>query len=338
MFKNSIYFLLIIILFWSCSSSNFKRSYENLPELDEVEIVDIPLLGEISKRKSEISGLCWYKDFLLILPQYPQRFNGKIFYVRKSTILNFLNGKINAIRPNSFAVNISEVIKYFHLGSGFEAVAAKEDTLFFTIEDLNQGLTQSILLKGKIDTLSKKITLDSSTIAINKPEISLSNISDESLLIAKDILLPIYEANGKLINQKPYVQAFSLNIKPLRKISFPNIEYRITDVTEIDSNNKFWAINYLFPGDIEKLKVSNDSLFFKYGIGKTHKILNYVERIVQLQYSENKITLVNRKPIYLRLNPDDSRNWEGIAKIDNLGFILATDTYPKTILAFVKFP
>jgi hypothetical protein len=31
-----------------------------------------------------------------------------------------------------------------------------------------------------------------------------------------------------------------------------------------------------------------------------------------------------------------ARNWEAIARLDDVGFLLATDKYPETIFAFVS--
>ncbi len=44
----------------------------------------------------------------------------------------------------------------------------------------------------------------------------------------------------------------------------------------------------------------------------------------------------DRAPIQLTLVDEATvRNWEGIARLDGRGFLIATDTYPATILAFV---
>ena len=37
------------------------------------------------------------------------------------------------------------------------------------------------------------------------------------------------------------------------------------------------------------------------------------------------------------LDSDNSRNWESIARLDDKGFLIATDKYPKMILGFVPF-
>jgi len=51
------------------------------------------------------------------------------------------------------------------------------------------------------------------------------------------------------------------------------------------------------------------------------------------------ISLTDTAPLQLALESDgESRNWEGIVRLDDLGFIIISDKFPKTILAFVQYP
>ncbi len=60
---------------------------------------------------------------------------------------------------------------------------------------------------------------------------------------------------------------------------------------------------------------------------------------MEFYFSIDGITVSDQPPIQLVLRGDgQSRNWEGIVRLDDRGFIIATDTYPETILAFVSFP
>ncbi|GIS56929.1 MAG: hypothetical protein CM1200mP1_08670 [Candidatus Neomarinimicrobiota bacterium] len=45
----------------------------------------------------------------------------------------------------------------------------------------------------------------------------------------------------------------------------------------------------------------------------------------------------NSPPIQLELNKN-SRNWEGLVRMDKKGFLMIVDEHPRTILAFVKKP
>jgi hypothetical protein len=336
----SFLFIILVIHFYSCSSQKIYKKNKVPNIIEEVEIIPIPLLGEISNRSSEISGLCWYGDKLIFLPQYPNSFEsdiGKIFYVKKQRLSDFLSGKdTSAILPDYFAIDLSNLENLFSLGSGFEALTIYEETTYFTIESMNEGQTETILISGKIDSTNKTINLDKNSIVKDPSELFIHNISDESILFHKNKIIPIYEVYGKNLNKNPKVSVFDSNLNFKTKINFPNIEYRITDVTSVDRNGKFWAINYLYPGDRRKLNPAEDSIIINYGIGKSHIYSAPVERLIELEIQEEKIILVNNPPIYLKLKENESRNWEGLARFNNDGFLIITDTFPETIFGYIK--
>jgi hypothetical protein len=60
-----------------------------------------------------------------------------------------------------------------------------------------------------------------------------------------------------------------------------------------------------------------------------------VERLVEFQIDNGQIKMTNRSPIQLVLKEKESRNWEGIVRMDKRGFLIATDKYPRMILGFV---
>ena len=338
--QNKLILIPILIFFFGCSVTQIKNKTEQRI-LQEVEITEIPLAGEVSNRKSEISGLCWYKNNLILLPQFPNRFsnttNGKIYYIEKYRILNYLSGKdTSAILPNYFSINTNDFSKLFSKGSGFEAITPHNNSAYFSIESIKNRKTVSYLIKGTIDTVSKHITLQKETLVEVPDKLNINNMGNESILFWKNHILPIYEANGKNINPKPQIAVYDTNNILLKKIKFPNIEYRITDVTNVDKNNKFWAINYFYPGEAKKLKPASDILVKKFGIGKSNLLSKYIERLVQFKVNSNKIELTDTTPVYLKIPKTEGRNWEGIVRLDKKGFLIATDTYPETILAFVK--
>jgi len=148
-------------------------------------------------------------------------------------------------------------------------------------------------------------------------------------------VVTFYESNGQEVNNSPVVHLFDTNLLGVGTVPFPYIPYRITDVTELDENGRFWAINYNFPGD--RAIQEEDSLIAQYEEGPTHLTSDGVERLVEFQYSSDGITRIEQPPIQLQLLDEDLRNWEGIVRLDDLGFLLVTDKFPETILAFVPF-
>lgn len=323
-------------------SKNIRAQRLSKNIIEEYDIIRISLAGKLADRSSEISGLCWFNDHLILLPQYPERFGdniGKIFFIRKKIIENYLTGKSTTpILPEYYKINLSNLRKYFRNGSGFESITTDDTIAYFTLEHISNVKTETLLMFGKIDPVKFEIIIDEKSIQTEPSENQFYNLSSESIIAFNDQIIPIYEVHGGNIIKSPTVSVFDSELNFLRKIDFPQIEYRITDVTSVDDSGRFWAINYLYPGDFEKLNPSADIISDLYGIGSSHLEFDPIERIIQFQVSGNEIILSNHRPFYLKLEDNKGRNWEGIAKMDSLGFLIVTDKYPETILAFLKTP
>ena len=72
--------------------------------------------------------------------------------------------------------------------------------------------------------------------------------------------------------------------------------------------------------------------------GPTHRIFPQVERLlaIEIQADTRTIMLADRAPLYLRLAGPLPRNWEGLTRLDDRGFLLVTDEFPDTLLGFVE--
>jgi hypothetical protein len=222
---------------------------------------------------------------------------------------------------------------------GLEAIVFDGEQVFVTIETSNGAPMMGYLVSGRITPDLSRVDLDMNNLTEIVPPVALVNYSDEALLVVNDTVLTIYEANGRFVNPAPLAHPFSASLEPLGTLPFPTIEYRVTDATEVDGNGRFWVINYLFPGDIPKLNIAPDAIGERYGRGPTHAAGETVERLIELQIGSDGITLTDTPPIQLELLPnDEARNWEGIARLDDRGFLLATDKFPETILGFVATP
>ncbi len=296
-----------------------------------VKIIEIKLAGAAALRSNEFSGLAWFKDKLVLLPQYV--FNkrntayGKLYVIPRKKILEYLAGKIHIIKPDFLRVETNGFEKFGSRGSGCEAISFKGDTCFVNIEISDWKNTHAVLLKGIVR--GGRLAFFKKAIANVPTQSHLPNISDETNLLTDGKIITIHEANGVNVNPKPVVHVFSKALKFLRTIPFPSIEYRITDATELDGGNNFWAINYFFPGEFNLLKPP---------LRKRFNPKKSVERIIQFHYSGNKITETKMPPVNLAGEVwNKARNWEGLARLEDKGFLIITDTYPRTILAFVPY-
>lgn len=302
-------------------------------------VIEISLRAPLNNRRAELSGLAWYGDHLVLLPQWPEHVGNQLFYLNKADIVNFLTGKSKqplAARPIRLVNgNLAGQIEGFQ---GFEAIAFDGDQVFLTIEAKPGPEMLSHLIAGEIAPDLSELRLDNTHLADIKPQTDIDNLGEEAMLLAGDRVITIYEANSIFVNPEPVAHVFDHQLNPLGTMPFADYPYRITDATPLDAANRFWAINYFFPGDKE--------LASRLGIhGLSLKPLAQnqpIERLVEFEYTPTGITLVNTPPISLQLlDKNVARNWEGIARLETPelnGFLLATDTYPETIFAFVPKP
>ena len=68
--------------------------------------------------------------------------------------------------------------------------------------------------------------------------------------------------------------------------------------------------------------------------------LSCIERLLELRLTtDGRIVRTESPPLNLELLPDgECRNWEAVVRLDDRGFLLMTDKYPGTLLAFVPLP
>jgi hypothetical protein len=307
----------------------------------EYPVTVIPLSAPLADPQAQISGMAWYSDTLVLLPQYPDRFGdaqaGALFTLPKAEILDYLDGKSNTpLNPHPlpfFDPGIEQLVPGFE---GYEALAFDGNTVYLTIEARPASML-GYLVRGTLSPDLSAIRLDTSRLTPIQPQTNISNMGYESLLVFGGRLVTLYEANGAAINPNPIAPMFDKDLLPADQLPFPNIEYRITDATPPDLFGTFWAINYFYPGDTS-LKPASDPLVEQYGKGPTHTRFETVERLVEFQFSEDGIVFSETPPIQLVLIDDNhSRNWEAIARLEGRGFLLATDQYPESIFGFVSY-
>ncbi len=313
---------------------------------EEWPLTTIPLAGSaagpVAGPNAEYSGLAWYGDWLILLPQYPGRFaagsDGAVLALRRADLLAYLDGTTaGPLEPRVVpfaAPGLAAAVPGFE---GYEALAFHGDGAFLTIEASPASGMRGYLVSGRCAPDLSELVLDRGTLVGIPVPAQSSNKSFESLLLADGQVLAIYEANGADLATDPVAERFDLALVSAGSLSYPQVEYRITDVTALDGEGRFWAINYFFLGEPE-LKPAVEPLAERYGRGPPHAQAEYVERLLEFELAESAIRLVERPPLQLSLLPDEAGNWEGIVRLDGRGFLLVTDKFPETILAFVPSP
>lgn len=310
--------------------------------LEETAIVNIRLAAPLDQPQAEISGLSWCGDNLIILPQYPKRLSvdkrARFYTLSKQAILDYLHTPDDkALIAQPILVNENRLRKKVTIFDGYEAIECDGDSVWLAIEAVNLlGIYQSYLVQGSVDwsASNPSITIDPDRFWSLDSQSKMRNIGDEAIFTNQQQVFSVHEVNDSRIVDKPTVHVLDKETGYRSKRSFPKLPYRITDTTKLDDRNRFWAINYKYSGD-KFSRNAPDPLADQYGRGTSHKRYYNVERLVEFELKQDRIVLSDRPPIQLEMVDVEGRNWEGLVRLDKLGFLLATDKHPETILGFV---
>lgn len=300
-------------------------------------VTNIPLRGPLTSARAEISGLAWYGDTLILLPQYPGRFDQQLFALHKADIVDFLLGNYTEpLQPWPIPLNEQGVLDQIWGFDGYEALTFVGDAIYLTVETKQSQGASGYLVRGDVAPDLTEIRLDPTVITPIQTQAGLSNMSDETIVAVGEQLATIYEANGLVVNRNPLVHFFDqATLTQVGLLPLPNIEYRITDATELDTKGRFWVINYFYPGDraLRPLLRSHGAQ------GVIDVTAQPIERLLELQFTTEGVIRTATPPIDLQLLAGNiARNWEGVVRLQSEGldgFLLVTDFFPETIFAFV---
>ena len=301
----------------------------------EVLPIEIPLKGEAAERNLEMSGLAWYGDNLILMPQYVDKEAPGFYFLKKDQINNWLESdRVDALIPEKIDLIFPKFDDSIGGFQGFEAVCFSGNNAYIVMESKDDDIMHSFLVSGKMDFKQKRLTINSKKLETIKLPVNIKNMGYESILKYKYRLMILFEANGANVNADPNAELYTTSLKHKASISFPNVEYRITDVTDVDSRGRFWALNYYWPGEKKRLLPAEDTILDGFEEGLTHQQNDHVERLVEFKINSKEIVRTSTAPIQLVME-QKSRNWEGLARLDKKGFLMIVDEHPRTILAFV---
>ncbi|MDP6338833.1 MAG: hypothetical protein QF842_00705 [Candidatus Marinimicrobia bacterium] len=304
----------------------------------EVLPIEIPLNGEAAERSLEMSGLAWYGDYLILMPQYVNKEAPRFYALHKSQINKWLGGdRKDALTPEKIDLILPDYDASIGGYQGFEALCFSGNKVYLVMESKHDGVMHSYLVSGKMDFNNRNLTIDGNKLETIPLPVNIKNMGFESILKYKYRLMILFEANGANVYPNATAEFYTTSLKHKASVKFPNIEYRVTDVTGVDSRGRFWALNYFWPGEKKRLLPGEDGILDGYEKGVTHKQYEHVERLVEYKINSKEIVRTDSAPIQLVME-EKSRNWEGLARLGKKGFLMIVDEHPRTILAFVPFP
>lgn len=321
----------------------------------EVKVKEIVLAPPLNSPLAQISTLEWCQDHLVLLPQKPgfESLNPNddgtntlqvsdaphyLYAIKKTAIEKYLKTEnpkpLNAKR---IVLDDFELQRRLAGFDGYESLSCTANTLWFSVETihtLQEYRTTIFSAIADLNSEQAKVKINPTPFAVLDSQSNSPNHSYETSLIIGKQLINIHEINSPSIVKTSHAKSTNLSTGEVTELEFPNIPFRITDASAVDSDNKFWVSNYHYPG--ATLFFADDLMNYK-RTGKTHSSHQQVERLIELQLKGNKITQTQTKPIYLHLNTDKGRNWEGLVRLNQQGFLLITDQHPSTVLGFVPY-
>jgi len=305
------------------------------PAADQVHPVHlISLAGPAAEKQAELSGMTNADGLIWLLPQYPSRFKGgpggAVFAFNETEAESAIANKTE-LTPRSIPFDDEGLSRSVEGFDGFEGIAICGNDVYLTIEVRGAAEPAGYLVRGTIDAQDGRIVLSAESLTPLIGPVAIYNHSFESVFCTNNRVVTMFEANGRNIDPKPVALVFERDLTPVAEKEFPALEYRVTDATPPDDQGKFWVVNYFFTGDKSKLQPADD----QWGNAEGHGIALGVERLVELQWDEEKgISLADAEPIWLEKGPEE-RNWEGAARLGDGGILLATDSYPSTLIGYV---
>jgi len=330
--KRHICFLLIAVLL---VSANRVVAEVHRPCSAAIAPIILEMTGPLTDPQAEVSGMTWQGDTLVVLPENPTLPAGAdqlgFFLIDRAQILAAIDGVTNApITPRRVLCVTSDMSRVVPGFDGLEAVGVMGNRCFMTLEARDDTAMTSYLVCGDYDRGRGAIIMDLAGIVPIPLGPNIPNLTTETLVIADDRIIALAEANGHNVNPRPVARVYNAGLEYLGEMPLPNIEYRVTDATGVDRQNRFWVINYFYPPDAAKLRPPTVPT-------------GCVERLLELQITRDsvgheRIVRTESPPVVLIPLPDgECRNWEAVARLAGRGFLLMTDKYPGTLLAFVPY-
>lgn len=292
--------------------------------------IDIPICCGLDSPAYEYSGLAKWKGKILLIPQYPDKWENSIFAADSIDIDKAIAQKAkNGIPYTRIKFTNLDAIRQELKGTyqGFEGAVVLGNTIFFTLEFSEQTC---YLLKGYIYTEKGQagIVLQP-PYAIAKPRNAYVNAGYESIGYAggKDVAV-FFEKNSDPKQASVWLVDTSFQQQPKPVLFTKPMYFRLTDVFAA-GNNRFIGINHYFNDYRRKQKefnyyvgVENMDAATRQMNGVSPADSNYTA-IVELSLSGGHMSWRTR-----RLIGYGDENWEGLVPFKK-GFLMVVDEYPK---------
>ena len=114
---------------------------------NEVLPIEILLTGEASDRSLEMSGLAWYNQNLILMPQYVNESKPRFYYLKKSVINDWLKSdRKTRLNPDKIDIIMPDYFNSIKGYQGFEAICFIGNKAYLIIESKIDDKMKSLSL------------------------------------------------------------------------------------------------------------------------------------------------------------------------------------------------
>ncbi len=339
--------LIFAALSLSCSGAQRPRGRD---PMEPVPVLSICLAGDAAARGNEYSGLAWHGDELFLLPQWSPRGLARmrarpgfthawVYRIPGARLRAWVDGADRSpITPERVDLDLLDLPNDTRY-QGFEAIAFEGDRAALTVERGLGDEMSALLVTATLDPV-RGLVLDRNATNLDVP-LRSDNHSYEALTRVDNSWLALFEANG--VSTSCASQA--LRVGDTRAapvvVSVEAIPYRLTDATAVDADRRFWATQYSYRdvGDTAECERTIRAVgCFSEAVDCDPRggTARSVERLIELR--DDGVAVRPTGQVIRLLREARARNWEGIARLDQRGFVMVTDEWPRTVLGFVPSP
>ena len=297
---------------------------------------EIVLAGDIAKAESQISGMAWWRNTLVLLPQYTDWRRGKsvLYTIPEKTIRAYLDTETPMpITPEELPIVVPKSISAHAGFEGLEAILIIQDRVYVTVEISHNGLMQAYLVTGTIAKTG--VTLTDTRIPLPAP-LQIPNMAFESLSAYQNDVIAFFEVNSPRLPVQSVAYLCEKGIAPCVPLPLESVMFRITDATRSNSRRQLWILNQSFKAIEKKLQSTMETDPCSTLLGNTKGY----GQLMPFQLTTEDIRRDTSRPVLcIQMQHVDKRipNFEGLVRLDRKGFLVITDAYPRTLFGFVEY-
>ena len=244
-----------------------------------VVVTPLPLnlAGFPAGSQTAITGMAWFSDTLVLLPQFPDlnavAGQGAVFGIPRAVLQNAISER------SSQAIELVKIPFLFQgikadlpNSVGFHSLAFSGSQVFSTVL-VNAGITTLYLVKGQVSQDLKRITLGNRVQISSQSDTKPAPLFGSILMVAGKRIVLFETGIGSDAKASISAALYDFSLTPQGIIPFPHLESYLISVSSTDAQGSFWGLSCVLPTKAENNLMTAATMeefhFTEYGIERT---------------------------------------------------------------------